>query len=101
MSDKRESAAADAQHELEMIEACYQFPGDFELAVIAHNEDATLKAVLEAAATAAGAPLAHEQKVSGGGKYVSHRLRVRCASAHEAQAVRTRLRGLPGVMTVL
>jgi len=98
---QHESAAADAQHEIEMIEACYAFPGDFELSVIARNDDATQKAVLETAATAAGAPLAHEQKASGGGKYVSHRLRVRCASAHEAQAVRARLRGLPGVMTVL
>ncbi len=98
---QREPPAADARHEIELIEACYAFPGDFELSVIARNDDATKKAVLEAAATAAGAPLAHEQKASGGGKYVSHRLRVRCVSAHEAQAVRARLRGLAGVMTVL
>jgi putative lipoic acid-binding regulatory protein len=96
-----ESPAADARHEIELIAACYAFPGDFELAVIARNDDATLKSVLEAAGTAAGGPLAHEQKASGGGKYVSHRLRVRCASAEEAQAVRARLRGLAGVMTVL
>jgi len=98
---RHESPAEDAAHEIELIEACYAFPGDFELAVIARNDDATLKSVLEAAATAAGPPLGHEQKASGGGKYVSHRLRVRCASAHEAQAVRARLRALPGVMTVL
>jgi len=96
-----ESPAADAQHELEMIEACYAFPGDFELSVIARNDDETMKRVLAAAATAAGGPLGHDQKASGGGKYVSHRLRVRCASAHEAQAVRARMRALPGVMTVL
>jgi len=98
---EHESPADDARHEIELIEACYAFPGDFELAVIARNDDATLTGVLAAAATAAGAPLAHEQKPSGGGKYVSHRLRVRCASAHEAQAVRARMRSLPGVMTVL
>lgn len=98
---QHETPAEDAQHEIELIEACYVFPGDFELAVIARNDDPTLKAVLAAAATAAGPPLAHEQKASGGGKYVSHRLRVRCATAHEAHAVRTRLRALPGVMTVL
>jgi len=97
----RESPEADAQHEIELIEACYEFPGDFELAVIARNDEATLSAVLATAATAAGPPLSHEQKASGGGKYVSHRLRVRCATAHEAHAVRTRLRALPGVMTVL
>ena len=96
-----ESPAADARNELEMIEACYAFPGDFELAVIARNDDDTLKDVLDAAATAAGPPLGHERKASGGGKYVSHRLRVRCSSAEEAQSVRARMRALPGVMTVL
>lgn len=99
--NKDDSESADARNEIELIEACYVFPGDFELAVIARNDDATMKTVLEAAATAAGPPLAHDQKASGGGKYVSHRLRVRCASAHEAQAVRARLRCVPGVMTVL
>jgi putative lipoic acid-binding regulatory protein len=98
---QRETPGEDARHEIELIEACYAFPGDFELSVIARNDDATLKAVLQAAVTSGGPPLAHERKASGGGKYVSHRLRVRCSSAAEAQAVRARLRGLPGVMTVL
>jgi putative lipoic acid-binding regulatory protein len=97
----RSDPDAEAKQELELIEACYAFPGDFELAVIARNDDGTLKTVLDAAATEAGPPLAHEQTVSGGGKYVSHRLRIRCASATEAHAVRTRLRALPGIMTVL
>ncbi|MFL5306392.1 MAG: DUF493 domain-containing protein [Polyangia bacterium] len=97
----RKEPYADAAQELELIEACYAFPGEFELAVIAHNDEGTLKNVLEAAATEAGPPHGHEQKASGGGKYVSHRLRVRCATATEAHAVRTRLRALPGVMTVL
>ncbi len=98
---QHESPADEARHEIELIEACYAFPGDFELAVIARNDAETLKGVLDAAATSAGAPLGHDQKASGGGKYVSHRLRVRCASAHEAQSVRARMRALPGVMTVL
>lgn len=97
----RKDPLAEAREEIELIEACYAFPGEFELAVIARNDEATLKNVLEAAATEAGPPHGHEQKASGGGKYVSHRLRVRCATATEAQAVRTRLRGLSGVMTVL
>ncbi len=97
----RKDPYADAREEIELIEACYAFPGDFELAVIARNDDPTLKNVLEAVVTEAGAPLGHEQKASGGGKYVSHRLRVRCATATEAHAVRMRLRALPGVMTVL
>ncbi|HVY39956.1 MAG TPA: DUF493 domain-containing protein [Polyangia bacterium] len=97
----RKEPYADARTEIELIEACYAFPGEFELAVIARNDEETVKNVLEAAATEAGPPHGHEQKASGGGKYVSHRLRIRCATATEAHAVRTRLRGLPGVMTVL
>ena len=89
------------RQELELIEAVYEFPGDFSLSVIARNDDEVLAAVLAAAITEAGTPLAHERQASAGGKYVSHRLRVHVASAHEAYAVRTRLRGVPGVKTVL
>jgi putative lipoic acid-binding regulatory protein len=98
---EHESAAAEKRHEIELIAACYLFPGDFELSVIARNEAAIERAVLDAAVTAAGPPVGHEQKASGGGKYVSHRLRVRCANAEEAQAVRARLREVAGVRTVL
>ena len=97
----RKEPYAEAAQEIELIEACYAFPGEFELAVIARNDEATLIKVLEGATTEAGPPHGHEQKASGGGKYVSHRLRVRCATATEAHAVRTRIRALPGVMTVL
>ncbi len=62
--------------------------------MIARNEEDVLAAILAAAITEAGAPLAHERQPSTGGKYVSHRLRVRVGSAHEAFAVRTRLRAV-------
>jgi putative lipoic acid-binding regulatory protein len=94
-------AETEQRQEIELIEAVYDFPGDFSLSVIARNDDQVVAAILAAAITEAGAPLGHERQPSSGGKYVSHRLRVRVGSAHEAYAVRTRLRGVPGVMTVL
>jgi len=94
-------ANEEQRQELELIEAVYAFPGDFSLSVIARNDDEVVAAILAAAITEAGAPLAHERQASSGGNYVSHRLRVRVGSAHEAYAVRTRLRGVPGVKTVL
>ena len=93
--------AEEQRQELELIEAVYEFPGDFSLSVIARNDDEVLAAILAAAMTEAGAPLEHERQPSSTGKYISHRLRVHVGSAHEAYAVRTRLRGIPGVKTVL
>ncbi|HSY40654.1 MAG TPA: DUF493 family protein [Polyangia bacterium] len=93
--------AEEQRQELELIEAVYEFPGDFSLSVIARNDDEVVAAILAAAITEAGAPLAHERQASSAGTYVSHRLRVHVGSAHEAYAVRTRLRGVPGVKTVL
>ena len=84
-----------------MIEACYAFPGDFPLAVIARNEEAVAEA-LTAAVTADGRELkSHERQASSGGKYVSHRLEVRVGSAIEAYDLRAKLRAIDGVKTVL
>ena len=94
-------ANEERRQELDLIEAVYEFPGDFSLSVIARNDDEVVAAILAAAITEAGAPLAHERQASSAGTYVSHRLRVHVGSAHEAYAVRTRLRGVPGVKTVL
>jgi putative lipoic acid-binding regulatory protein len=81
-----------------LIDACFAFPCTFSLSVIANNEEAVAAAVLAAAGEA---PLAHERKPSKGGKYVSHRLEVHCATAHEAHDLRVRLRAVPGVINVL
>jgi putative lipoic acid-binding regulatory protein len=95
------SPEQERQEDLEMIEACYAFPGDFPLAVIARNEQAVADALL-AAATADGRELkSHERQASSGGKYVSHRLEVRVGSAIEAYDLRARLRAIDGVKTVL
>ena len=84
-----------------MIEACYVFPGDFPLAVIARNEQAVVDAVI-AAATDEGRELrSHQRQESSGGKFVSHRLEVRVGSAIEAHGLRARIRAIDGVRTVL
>ena len=97
---EHDSPEAERQRDIELIEACYAFPGDFPLSVIARNDEAVVTDIL-ATVAAAGALSTHERQPSSGGKYVSHRLQVRVASAPEAHALRAALRALPGVMTVL
>lgn len=97
---EHDSPEAERKRDIELIEACYAFPGDFPLSVIARNDEAVVEAIV-ATATAAGAISAHERQASSGGKYVSHRLQVRVGSAPEAHALRAALRTLDGVMTVL
>jgi putative lipoic acid-binding regulatory protein len=94
------SSEAERRRDIELIEACYAFPGDFALSVIARNEEAVVDAIV-ATARAAGPISAHERQPSSGGKYVSHRMQVRVASAPDAHALRAALRSLDGVMTVL
>jgi putative lipoic acid-binding regulatory protein len=87
--------------EIALLEACHEFPGEFSLSVIACNEEAVAAAVLAAASAGGEPPVAHQRQPSAAGKYVSHRLNVRCASAQEAHALRLNLRTLPGVVSVL
>ena len=87
--------------EIALIDACHLFPGAFSLSVIANNDDDVTAAVLAAAAAGGAAPVAHERQSSKGGKYVSHRLEIPCANAHEAHGLRVRLRAIPGVINVL
>ena len=91
---------AERKRDIELIEACYAFPGNFPLSVIARNDEAVVADIL-ATAGAAGTIAAHERQPSKGGKYISHRLEVRVENASEAHALRAALRGLDGVMTVL
>jgi putative lipoic acid-binding regulatory protein len=95
-----DSPEAERKRDIELIEACHAFPGDFPLSVIARNDDGVVADIV-ATATAVGPISAHERQPSKGGKYVSHRLQVRVGSASEAHALRAALRRLDGVMTVL
>ena len=100
MTTTHDSPEAERKRDIELIEACYAFPGNFPLSVIARNDEAVVADIL-ATAGAAGTISAHERQPSKGGKYVSHRLEVRVDNASEAHALRAALRGLDGVMTVL
>jgi putative lipoic acid-binding regulatory protein len=95
------SPEQERQQDLEMIEACYAFPGDFPLAVIARNEQAVADALVAAVAAGGRELKSHERQASSGGKYVSHRLEVRVGSAVEAYDLRASLRAIDGVKTVL
>jgi putative lipoic acid-binding regulatory protein len=89
---------------VELLEANHEFPGDFTVSVIARNDDAVAQAVLAAAAAGLGEPLgegAHERHPSAHGKYISHRLKVPCASAEAVLVLYARLRAVDGVITIL
>ena len=85
---------------LDLLEANHTFPTDFSLSVIARNDDKVSAAVV-AAASAGGAPATDQELPSAHGKYVSHRLSVRCETAQDVLALFARLRAVEGVITVL
>lgn len=95
-----DSPEAERKRDIELIEACYAFPVDFPLSVIARNDEGVVADIV-ATAAAVGPISIHERQPSKSGKYVSHRLQVRVDSASEAHALRHALRTLDGVMTVL
>jgi putative lipoic acid-binding regulatory protein len=87
-----------------LLEANHEFPTDYGLSVIARNGDDI--AALVVAAAFEDAPderpaNAHEMRPSSGGKYVSHRLTIRCADAEQVLRVYARLRAIDGVVTIL
>ena len=84
-----------------LLDACFRFPCDFSLSVIANNEASVTAAVIAAATVDGQVPVDHQRQPSKAGKYVSHRLEVRCSTAAEAHALRVKLRALPGVINVL
>jgi putative lipoic acid-binding regulatory protein len=89
---------------IELLEAHHAFPEDFSVTVIARNDDAVGEAVLAAAVEGLPAPLAeggYQRLPSAHGKYVSHRLKVPCASAEEVLVLFARLRAVDGVITIL
>jgi putative lipoic acid-binding regulatory protein len=89
---------------IDLLESNHDFPTVFSLSVIARNDEAVEAALLKAAAAELGAPLgedAHERRPSAQGKYVSHRLKIHCATAEAVLALYARLRAVDGVITLL
>jgi putative lipoic acid-binding regulatory protein len=101
VSDDDERARAIA-----LLEANHKFPTEYSFTVIANNADEITVLVIEAAFQdddpAEERPAgAHEVRPSAGGKYVSHRLRVRVVDAHHVLRIYARLRAVDGVRTIL
>jgi len=94
----------DERRTLELLEANHVFPGDYALTVIAFNRDEVTEVIVGAIEEELGAPLpveARRENPSRGGKYVSHRVSVRCREAAEVVRLYARLRRVDGVVTVL
>jgi len=94
----------DEKRLLDLLEANHVFPGDYPLTVIALNSEAVTVALIESVQEGLAEPLAEaarETRSSSGGKYLSHRMRVPCASAADVIRLYARIRGVEGVVTVL
>ena len=97
------SGGGDRKRSLELLDANHVFPGDYGVSVIANNDEQVTAAIL-AAVQAGASPLVeggHEVRPSAKGKYVSHRLTVRCQDAEAVLALYAALRAVTGVITVL
>jgi putative lipoic acid-binding regulatory protein len=94
----------DEKRSLDLLEANHTFPGDFHVTVIALNSDEVTAALVESVQEGLAEPLgdaARETRSSSGGKYLSHRMRVPCATAADVLRLYARIRGVQGVVTVL
>ena len=94
----------DEKRILDLLEANHKFPGDYPITVIALNSEDVTVALVESVQQGLAAPLAddaRETRSSSGGKYLSHRLRVPCASAADVIRLYARIRLVQGVVTVL
>jgi putative lipoic acid-binding regulatory protein len=87
-----------------LLESNHSFPTDYALSVIARNAEEVAERVLAAAfedLEAARPEGAHQTLPSSGGKYISHRLTIRCQDAEQVLRVYARLRAIEGVLTIL
>ena len=94
----------DEKRSLDLLEANHTFPGEYPLTVIALNTDEVTAALLKSVEEGLAEPLAEaarETRSSSGGKYLSHRMRVPCASAADVIRLYARIRLVQGVVTVL
>jgi putative lipoic acid-binding regulatory protein len=98
------SATEERARAIALLQANHAFPTDYALSVIARNADEVAARVVEAAFEDAAAERpagAHQTLPSSGGKYISHRLTIRCEDAEQVLRVYARLRAIDGVLTIL
>jgi putative lipoic acid-binding regulatory protein len=84
-------------HARALLEATHTFPCDYSLRVIAENQDPVTRAIVEAV----GGTVRYTTQASSGGKYLSHRVEVRVASANDVLELYARVRAVAGVVTIL
>lgn len=100
MSDDDERAKAIA-----LLEANHAFPTEYSITVIANADDVVTAGIIAAAFEdedeEAPAPGKHERRASSGGKYLSHRLKIRARDAEHVLVIYARLRSVDGVRTIL
>ena len=104
LSEERSSNEDPRARALALLEATHQFPVDYSVSVITVTEEIVVAEVRAAVEVGLSGPLpddAYETVLSGGGRYVSHRFRVRVASAEEVLALYERLRQIEGVPSIL
>lgn len=94
----------DRERALALLKATHQFPVEYHLSVITRHEEAVFVVLREAVEAGPAGPLAedaYERVASSGGKYASHRFRVRCATAEEVLDLYARVKAVEGVMNIL
>jgi putative lipoic acid-binding regulatory protein len=104
VSDPERSEDEERARAIALLEANHAFPTDYALSVIARNAEEIAALVVAAVfedGFGARPPGAHERLPSSGGKYISHRLTIRCEDAAHVLRVYARLRAIDGVLTIL
>lgn len=96
MDQKPDGTAEAHRRAVDLLEANHTFPCEFTLSVITKDDPAVTAAVLAAAGVTD-----YDRRPSAHGKYVSHRLKVPCATAEEVLSLFARLRAVAGVITIL
>jgi putative lipoic acid-binding regulatory protein len=87
-----------------LLEGGHPFPGPFYFSVIATNDDRVTEALCAVMASLVdeGIPeAAWERRPSSGGRYVSHRVTVRCRSADHVLEIYAQVRAIAGVKAML
>ena len=93
----------DRDRALALLKAIHQFPGDYHLSVITRHEEQVfvlLRETVQAGLTDVLADDAYQRVPSSGGKYASHRFRVRVRSAEEVLELYARVKTVDGVLNV-
>jgi putative lipoic acid-binding regulatory protein len=93
---------SDEARALELLRATHQFPVDYHLSAITRHDEAVFLALRLAVEELAAVPEDAYQRIpSSGGKYASHRFRVRVDSAEAVLALYARVRAVEGVVSIL